>query len=635
MRSVSGYPAMQRHKFPWMFSVTTAVFIVVLLSVSAAGIHFSSKRPLYHLYYLVDESALFEIEAGLAEWIQATSFSYFLLDGGNVSASIANVLGKTNKAADSTLKIYVFWCDGLMTEQVRSSLDELYTDLGYGNPHYWYLINGKSDGSYKCPDRPKDENSSYVKQRKCCQSNLLCTPLWQQTHPYLPEVEIPCFPCSVTDSGHFTPLHNQHLRVGTAIWYPFVGYRKDRTPPYYGICIDLLEYIASKTGFTYTLVEPPDGYWGGKVNGSWTGLVGMLERKEVDIVVAPLSNIPQRHEVMKFVDQPFYIDHTTVMFMIEKYDNSPSSALFMPLNRDLWIAIPGVWILSAVVVWFVQCLEYRIRKDHVHRANVNLILWDFFSVFTMQGLANYSEYRHRPASKIILFCTRLCVVILTAAYAANLVAFLAVSTTKLPFSNVEEMLAQNRYKFGMMAGTSHELTFRNSTVPMFQKVWEQIESFARYDPSVLSRNYTEQLAKVNKEKYAWIAEETDMRIQSKDVDKCVLRSLANPFGLTDQYAVGLQKHSRWSALFIDIITEARTNGLIDYWTRKHLGRREIRCPKRPTKDIVKLHHVFYLFCGLFAALAVATVTLICENIALHFSLFLSQKLTPLLRKITL
>ena len=618
-----------------MFSVTTAVFIVVLLSVSAAGIHFSSKRPLYHLYYLVDESALFEIEAGVGEWIQATSFSYFLLDGDNVSASITDVLEKTNKAADSTLKVYAIWSDGLMADGVRSNLDELYKDLGYGNPHYWYLINSKSDSSYRCPSRATDDNSSYVKQRKCCQSNLLCTPLWQQTHSYSPEVDIPCFPFSVTESAHSKSLHNQHLRVGTAIWYPFVGYRKDRTPPYFGICIELLEYIASKTGFTYTLVEPPDGQWGGKVNGSWTGLVGMLERKEVDIVVAPLSNIPQRHEVMEFVDHPFYIDYPTVIFMIDKGDNSPSSALFMPLNRDLWIAIPGVWILSAIVIWFVQCLEDKIKNYPVFQSNVTLILWDIFRVFTMQSLENYSQYRHRPAGKIILLCTWLCAVILTAAYAANLVAFLAVSTTKLPFSNVEEMLAQSQYKFRMMAGTSHELIFRNSTVPVFQQVWNKIEIFARDDPSVLSRNDTEHFKKAEEEKYAWIAEETEARIESKHVDKCVLRSLANPFGLMDQYAVGLQKHSSWSALFTDIITEASNNGLIDYWTRKHLGRREIRCPKLPIKNNVKLHHVFYLFCGLFAALAAAKVMLICENIALHFSLFLSEKLTLLLKKIIL
>ncbi len=443
-----------------------AAFIVQWHSLSAVAIPFSTQHPSYNLYYLVDTSTLDEIETQL-EWIQHTSFSYFLLDGSNVSASIGDVLGKTSKTTDHSVKIYVIWCDRLNSSEVRSSLAELYKNVKYLTPHYWYSISTIPNISYNTT-LDTTVTSSHVKHKNYSYpSNLMCTHLWQHNCSYSLQVENPCFPGSVTQSGD---LRNQHLRVGTAIWYPFVGYRKGRNPSYYGICIELLVYMASKTGFTYTLVEPPDGYWGGKVNGSWTGLVGMLERKEVDIVVAPLSNIPQRYEVMEFANQQFYIDHTTVMFMTEASDDLPSSALFKPPDRDIWIVIFCAWILLAIVVWYVQRLEVFIRKCDIPLSNINSTLWDIFSVFTMQGLANVSLYKERPASKIVLGCTRLCAVILTAVYAANLVAFLAVPTTKLPFSNVEEMLAQNQYKFGLVRGSSQELTFRNTSVPAFQKV---------------------------------------------------------------------------------------------------------------------------------------------------------------------
>ncbi len=606
---------MQQDKFPWILAAIRTVTVVEQF-FSAVGAHFSRQRPLYHLHYLVDEPALFDIETRL-EWMPPTSFSYFLLDGSNVSASIIDVQEKTNKAADHTVKMYIIWYDGLTSNEVRSNLDELYTNMGHDTPHYWYIINAVSNSSSHCPSLHKNDITPYVDHVKCKAYNLPCTPIWQHTHPNILDFEQPCFVDSVVQSAHSKPLHNQHLRVGTAIWYPFVGYRKDRNPPYYGICIELLEYIASKTGFTYTLVEPADGYWGGKVNGSWTGLVGLLERKEVDIVVAPLSNIPQRYEVMEFVDQPFYIDHTTVMFMTEAGDDLPSSALLKPLSPEVWIAIPCAWILVAIVVWFVQCLEYGIRKRDVLRSDLRAAFWDIFSVFTMQGLTNFSRYRDRPASKIILVFTWLCAVILAAAYAANLVAFLAVPTNKLPFSNVEEMLAQNQYKFGLVRGSSQELTFRNSSVPVFQKVWNQIEAFARHDPSVLSRNYAEHYEKVKKEKYAMIVEETEAHLGTKELNKCVLKSLSNPFGLTEQFAVGLQKHSSWSILFSDIITETRSNGLIEFWVKKHFGSTEVRCPKLPVKDSVKLHHVFYICCGLFAVLGVAILMLVGERMSLQ------------------
>ena len=36
--------------------------------------------------------------------------------------------------------------------------------------------------------------------------------------------------------------------------------------------------------FTYVLTSPPDGEWGGKMaDGTWSGMVGMLERREIDM----------------------------------------------------------------------------------------------------------------------------------------------------------------------------------------------------------------------------------------------------------------------------------------------------------------------------------------------------------------
>ena len=36
--------------------------------------------------------------------------------------------------------------------------------------------------------------------------------------------------------------------------------------------------------FTYNLRQPPDGQWGApKPSGTWSGMVGMLEMKEIDV----------------------------------------------------------------------------------------------------------------------------------------------------------------------------------------------------------------------------------------------------------------------------------------------------------------------------------------------------------------
>ena len=74
-----------------------------------------------------------------------------------------------------------------------------------------------------------------------------------------------------------------------------------------GMCPEIFHVIQSYLNFTYTLGTPTDGQWGGKVSvvgvnksshfhliilfknddGTWTGAVGLLHRKENDL--SPIS----------------------------------------------------------------------------------------------------------------------------------------------------------------------------------------------------------------------------------------------------------------------------------------------------------------------------------------------------------
>lgn len=74
-----------------------------------------------------------------------------------------------------------------------------------------------------------------------------------------------------------------------------------------GYCIDLLKELAVRLNFSYQLELVPDGQYGSLefVDGydkprRWTGLVGQLVYKQVDMVVAPLTANPER--LVTFID---------------------------------------------------------------------------------------------------------------------------------------------------------------------------------------------------------------------------------------------------------------------------------------------------------------------------------------------
>ena len=48
-----------------------------------------------------------------------------------------------------------------------------------------------------------------------------------------------------------------------------------------GVIFALMNVLAEKLNFTYTVMEPESGRYGVKVNGRWDGMVKLMEEKKV------------------------------------------------------------------------------------------------------------------------------------------------------------------------------------------------------------------------------------------------------------------------------------------------------------------------------------------------------------------
>ena len=63
------------------------------------------------------------------------------------------------------------------------------------------------------------------------------------------------------------------------------------THPFEGMFAEIFTSLQELMNFTYSLTEPPDGEWGGqRADLSWTGMIGMLETKAVDIGEFEIDN---------------------------------------------------------------------------------------------------------------------------------------------------------------------------------------------------------------------------------------------------------------------------------------------------------------------------------------------------------
>ena len=87
-------------------------------------------------------------------------------------------------------------------------------------------------------------------------------------------------------------LRNQHLTIEGELWPPFLTYDFDESgnPINYGGAMwDLLLFMQRARNFTFTLVSEADYDWGTcYAVDNCTGMIGMVNRKEVDFAIGDL-----------------------------------------------------------------------------------------------------------------------------------------------------------------------------------------------------------------------------------------------------------------------------------------------------------------------------------------------------------
>lgn len=125
--------------------------------------------------------------------------------------------------------------------------------------------------------------------------------------------------------------------------------------------------------------------------------------------------------------------------------------------------------------------------------------------------------------------------LMTSSYTANLAAYLAKERMGPQINNLDDLLSQNRIKFGTMMNGSTYQFFKTATYPKHQAVWSKMNSFK---PSTYVDNNKEGVRKVlNKNQdYAFFMESASMEYE---INKhCELKQIG---GLLDSkgYAIAM------------------------------------------------------------------------------------------------
>nr|XP_045618625.1 glutamate receptor ionotropic, kainate glr-3-like [Procambarus clarkii] len=226
-----------------------------------------------------------------------------------------------------------------------------------------------------------------------------------------------------------------------------------------GPMASLLEILAHSINFTYSVSRPADGSWGLlHDNGSWSGMVGMVARKEADMALGPFAMTAARAADTDFC-LPFFTDFSRMLAAGGRPEVDPWGFL-LPLAPQVWAATLAALVLVVLAVIILSNIAARTPGLAAH------ICFTYYSVLLQQaGVSTRRTWERLAAGGWIVAA-----LILSWSFCTNLTSILAVRYIPQPFQTfldlirdhhaaivIERGTAENQFLMSATSGTLYDL----------------------------------------------------------------------------------------------------------------------------------------------------------------------------------
>ncbi|XP_068209540.1 glutamate receptor ionotropic, kainate glr-3-like isoform X3 [Palaemon carinicauda] len=278
---------------------------------------------------------------------------------------------------------------------------------------------------------------------------------------------------------------------------------------YVGYLIDVMETLAESLNFTYELVLPKnesDYIFGVGEEDGFKGLVGMVVRKEAEIILSSLGYTRSRLKVIDFSTNIDYFERNLYIRQGATLSTVGWGTYAMSFDKWTWLSTVSLLILTSVVFWISMGIERNPPEDTVRFRD---ILFMFFSCTMQQGTPNVIEsYRGRTVVWLYWFSC----VVLYAAYTAVLTSYLTVSTESLPFTTLQQAVESfPEWQVGILEGTSLRQLINES-----KGIYPTLSDRLNKDPSLLVTSDAHGIEKVLTEKFVYFADTPALKYMLQD-----------------------------------------------------------------------------------------------------------------------
>ncbi|XP_076044658.1 glutamate receptor ionotropic, delta-2-like isoform X2 [Oratosquilla oratoria] len=247
----------------------------------------------------------------------------------------------------------------------------------------------------------------------------------------------------IEDPRHFSFPEAPHLIVTLEEWFPHVKLAVDPSGNFTasGPMLELLDLLAKSLNFKYSLVRPPDGAWGvTHGDGKFNGMVGQIQRKEVDIALGPFGVSEPRSKAADYT-VPILVDYYTLLVQKAQPEVNPFGFL-LPFDPMVWV---GIMISFAVVLALLPLVTWALRSNLPHQWTRRLsnatfytnVVFENIRVFCQQNLQMHLSMN---STRFLMAVWMLMVLVLLRSYNGALTSILAVRNIPIKIDTLRQLV---------------------------------------------------------------------------------------------------------------------------------------------------------------------------------------------------
>ncbi|XP_042203989.1 glutamate receptor 1-like [Homarus americanus] len=375
------------------------------------------------------------------------------------------------------------------------------------------------------------------------------------------------------------------LKVAVEEWAPFVMLidRYSKPPKLNGTLISVLDIIAQKLNFCYEIVVPREGYWGAQLsNGSWTGIMGMVVRKEIAMSGTVLTIGEARAKAVDF-SVPLYTDQLSILYKLPSIE-ADLTGFVKPYTLSSWLLFLATMVVVFIMTFFVQWSRARplprpsfdggseidddggrtsirtVRKPLEAERSVRASLWTSCLGTLTALLAQSSSWLPRGDSlRIIAGTWLLMAFILGSVYRSNLKAMLILPKLRLPFNSLEELVQTDIPCIVLNGSLVHSYMMLAPEGNVLHKLRQQ---------AVVPKDFVALAPDVPRGKFAFLASEKGLlyliHAHFALSRKCPMYMASEPFLAATSLSFAFPFNSSLKRQVDPIIQRLKESGILDY-----------------------------------------------------------------------